>query len=321
MDQLFHTDTVPASGHESAWRSAIDDILGMDIDFADAPRDLTGGIWRSTAGPVEVYATRLPFAHSVRNNRARGRVLKVLRQDGGQCRIGQGGNSANYRAGDIAILDGSLSFSGDMSGVGGGTWLSIPVASAPGALGRVLAATGHRIDGSTGAGAVASAFLREFSRQADSLAADQALRMFGVLVDLLTTASLQDVCRPRSRSAEFLLRQILLYVEGNLSDSGLTPASIAEHHRISRRYLDRLFEYQPHTLMKLIRERRLLRCRNDLANGDLEDSTITEIAFGWGFSSASHFSRSYKQRFGIGPREHRRAVIRQRRARKPSSGT
>jgi AraC-like DNA-binding protein len=38
--------------------------------------------------------------------------------------------------------------------------------------------------------------------------------------------------------------------------------------------------------------------------------TITEIAFGWGFSDAAHFSRIFRARFGCAPRELRAECLR-----------
>ena len=32
---------------------------------------------------------------------------------------------------------------------------------------------------------------------------------------------------------------------------------------------------------------------------------VSEIAFAWGFNDASHFSRAFKQRFGMSPKEYR----------------
>lgn len=51
--------------------------------------------------------------------------------------------------------------------------------------------------------------------------------------------------------------------------------------------------------------RRLERIRHDLANPALAGTSITEIAFGRGFSSSTHFSRSFRESYGVSPRVYR----------------
>ena len=45
--------------------------------------------------------------------------------------------------------------------------------------------------------------------------------------------------------------------------------------------------------------------RRDLCDPALAARTISEIAFGWGFNDAAHFSRAFRARFGAAPRELR----------------
>lgn len=47
------------------------------------------------------------------------------------------------------------------------------------------------------------------------------------------------------------------------------------------------------------------RIRQDLANPALAQSSITEIAFGRGFNSSTHFSRSFREIYGIAPSVYR----------------
>jgi AraC-like DNA-binding protein len=48
----------------------------------------------------------------------------------------------------------------------------------------------------------------------------------------------------------------------------------------------------------LIRERRLERARRLL---EAKEGTVSEVAYAVGFKSASHFSNSYLERFGVRP--------------------
>jgi AraC-like DNA-binding protein len=53
------------------------------------------------------------------------------------------------------------------------------------------------------------------------------------------------------------------------------------------------------TVSDYIWQARLQNCRQELeAQGG---KTITDVAFSWGFSSSSHFSRVFRKYFGIVP--------------------
>jgi len=54
-----------------------------------------------------------------------------------------------------------------------------------------------------------------------------------------------------------------------------------------------------------LRERRLQHCWTDLANPAEAHRSVSDIAFGCGFSDAAHFSRSFRDRFGMSPRAFR----------------
>lgn len=99
-----------------------------------------------------------------------------------------------------------------------------------------------------------------------------------------------------------LLRQS---IEAFLSDPALCPARVAATHRISTRHLHRLFKQAGTSFSGYVRSRRLERCRDDLADPRLEGLPLTEIAYRWGFSDSSHFSRCFKVAFGCTAREFR----------------
>jgi acetamidase/formamidase/AraC-like DNA-binding protein len=102
-----------------------------------------------------------------------------------------------------------------------------------------------------------------------------------------------------------LLQRIYDTVERKLGDSDITPARVAQLEGISERYLQKLFEATGDNFTHYLRERRLQRCWSDLANPAEAHRSVSDIAFGCGFSDAAHFSRSFRDRFGLSPKAFR----------------
>ncbi|CAN0543620.1 unnamed protein product, partial [Laminaria digitata] len=50
-------------------------------------------------------------------------------------------------------------------------------------------------------------------------------------------------------------------------------------------------------------------CHADLISPLHAQESISEVAYRWGFSSSAHFSRSFRDHFGLSPREHRRSGL------------
>ncbi|MDN7560741.1 helix-turn-helix domain-containing protein [Burkholderia orbicola] len=122
---------------------------------------------------------------------------------------------------------------------------------------------------------------------------DVTLELLGAAFRAYRSPSAQS---PRSRLTDRILR----YIEVRLEDTGLTPQAIAEDNGISLRYLYLLFNERGMTVAGWIRQRRLERCRAELADGG-RARTVAEIAYHWGFSDSAHFSRLFKSAFGISP--------------------
>jgi AraC family transcriptional regulator, positive regulator of tynA and feaB len=110
----------------------------------------------------------------------------------------------------------------------------------------------------------------------------------------------RDDAQPRQQTATRLMA-VRLYIDANLSNPSLSPATIARANAISLRTLHRLFEPTDDSVGAFIRERRLSRCRADLLRGT--DESVTAIAFRWGFRNTSFFSRLFRERYGVSARE------------------
>ncbi|MFN3230719.1 MAG: helix-turn-helix domain-containing protein [Alphaproteobacteria bacterium] len=102
------------------------------------------------------------------------------------------------------------------------------------------------------------------------------------------------------------LHRICQTIETMLSDPDLTPAKVAESHGVSLRYMQKLFTATGNTFSNYVRTRRLERCRADLVSPLHAQLSISEICFRWGFNGSAHFSRTFRNQYGMSPRDYRR---------------
>jgi AraC family transcriptional regulator, positive regulator of tynA and feaB len=89
------------------------------------------------------------------------------------------------------------------------------------------------------------------------------------------------------------------FIREHLRDPDLCIDQISASLGCTKRYLHMLFSERGLTVSDYIWRARLQHCRQELeAHGG---KTITDVAFSWGFSSSSHFSRAFRKCFGVSP--------------------
>ena len=93
------------------------------------------------------------------------------------------------------------------------------------------------------------------------------------------------------------------YISEHLDDEDLHAQGIAREVGISERHLRRLFAAQDESITDYVLARRLDRARQALLDPRLRGCTVAETAYRCGFASHAHFSRVFKQRFGVTPSE------------------
>lgn len=117
-----------------------------------------------------------------------------------------------------------------------------------------------------------------------------------------TLSNLGDAAGSQRTVCYVRIKQI---ITADIRDPALSVESIAERIGVSTRYLQRLFAQQNDCISRCIRRERLRGCSMDLRDAALADRSITDIAFSWGFNSASHFSQSFRTEYGMTAREYR----------------
>lgn len=166
------------------------------------------------------------------------------------------------------------------------------------------------IDGRSGLGQVLLELIRSLLTAPGPFCEREQTGIRDALVHLIMAAASRDYEERFSRCGPptaFSRQWTLLQesIETFLPDPALSPATVAAVHRISTRHLHRLFKQAGTSFGSYVRGRRLDHCRCDLADPRFEELPLTEIAYRWGFSDSSHFSRSFKAAFGCTAREFR----------------
>ena len=103
------------------------------------------------------------------------------------------------------------------------------------------------------------------------------------------------------------LRSIKVHLESHLGRGDLSPDVLASRFGMSARSIQRLFERDGTTFTEFLRERRLHRAHRMLASRRFDAMTVTDIALACGFGDLSHFNRHFRARFGMTPRDVRKA--------------
>jgi AraC family transcriptional regulator, positive regulator of tynA and feaB len=148
-------------------------------------------------------------------------------------------------------------------------------------------------------------FIRSLSARADKLDAALAPRLATQAVDLVCLALSGEQGPNLSTARANALRRVKAEIEKHLRDPALNPAKVAGGAGLSIRYANSLLAEEGTSLERYILHRRLEECRRALDDPLQMHRMIGEIAFEWGFSDHSHFTRRFRDAFGMTPSEHR----------------
>ncbi|MFL9990012.1 helix-turn-helix domain-containing protein [Paraburkholderia sediminicola] len=129
-----------------------------------------------------------------------------------------------------------------------------------------------------------------------------------VALDLITTAVLDrtnQLCIHGTlhRTAQF--QQAKKFIDDHLAHPDISSADVAAALGVSTRYVRDLLAEGGLSYRQYLLKQRLKRCALDLVDPRLAHRTIAEVAYSWAFSDNTHFSRAFKQEYGMSPRDYR----------------
>jgi AraC-like DNA-binding protein len=224
----------------------------------------------------------------------------VNRQDGREIRL---------RQGDFAMVDSTrpyqIAFDRDTSIL----VLRFPQAAVRRVIACPEAVTLVPMSGKAGASGLASRFIQNlWHGLEEGMSTVSAARLCRPLLDVLANAYAEvPAAQVEGSSMSGALRvQIGSFVEEHLADQDLGPNTIAAAFGISTRYVHALFTNGPLSVSEYIQHRRLEMAARALTDPQHPAGNIAAVACSVGFKSQAHFSRLFRERYGVTPREFRR---------------
>lgn len=273
--------------------------------FSTQVKGYSGERLRFAALRFSPHTTCSPRATGLRS-----RLLVSLHREG-VALVHQEGRETRIEPDDLFIIDPSRPFFIEAGNVLAHS-LYIEHSALRAIMPEIELHTARQVRTTYGAGAVLRHTIDQLLAQTDRLSDLEADRLADAL-PFLIAASLAgtspDTRPPPSRLRALHKQRIMGYVKDNLRNHEIDAAHIAAAISLSTRYIYELFEDEDVPLMKWIWQTRLERCRADLASAAMRSRSIGEIAFYWGFNDITHFSRAFRQRYGVSPRAFRKTAL------------
>ena len=165
-------------------------------------------------------------------------------------------------------------------------------------------------DASNGANGLFVDMVQLIPQRYDAMTEEAKVAVGRQLVDLLALALKADdrvLTSGVSTVRAAHLSRIEAFVRRHIDDPRLGPEEVAAGCRISVRYLHELLRDTNQSLGQWIRDQRLAAAMEDLRN-PADPRSIGEIAYARGFTDQAQFSRAFRTRYGITPKEARSAL-------------
>jgi AraC family transcriptional regulator, positive regulator of tynA and feaB len=159
--------------------------------------------------------------------------------------------------------------------------------------------TACKLSSRAGTGRIAHEFLHAAFTEAAKLSPSSAAGVAESLIDLLLLPLREADAAFDRVGPEAMYIRAQAFIREHLRDPDLCIDQISAALGCTKRYLHMLFSERGMTVSDYIWRARLQHCRQELETH--AGKTITDVAFSWGFSSSSHFSRVFRKYFGVVP--------------------
>jgi AraC family transcriptional regulator, positive regulator of tynA and feaB len=156
-----------------------------------------------------------------------------------------------------------------------------------------------KLSARAGTGRISHDFVHAAFDEAAKLSPNNAAIVADSLIDLLLLPLREADAAFDRGGPEAMYIRAQAFIREHLRDPELSIDQISATLGCTKRYLHMLFSDRGMTVSDYIWHARLQNCRHELETH--AGKSVTDVAFSWGFSSSSHFSRVFRKYFGIVP--------------------
>jgi len=227
--------------------------------------------------------------------------LLILLQTEGSVDTDYAGRRARREAGDVEIVDYARPFHSAATDYGN-LIIALARESAPAAL-LALEPHGLMFPREGGAARLIGAAMREFYAQADHLTVSEAEAAIEGIVALTTACARAKLAGDEADHVKSRKKAALDYIDAHLGNAQLRPDEIAEAAHLSRASLYRLLAAEG-GIRAVLSKRRLDEAVRLMLADETDRLSLKEIVNCCGFGGTSQFSRAFRARFGVPPRQY-----------------
>jgi AraC-like DNA-binding protein len=234
----------------------------------------------------------------------------LMFQISGSCRVEQQASSCTLHADDWCLVDTASPFHiSSFSIHNENLSLRLERPSDPEVLSLLSRAIGRRWRATTGVSRVLGTTVRETFHQMNCLWHLGEAGLERAIYAMAWHALREQVEAPPGDAHDDAQRALIkAFIESRLEDPELSVEAIAQACGMSMRSVHRAFETRPGgSVSNYLWMRRLSRCAAELRDRAQDHRPITDVCLASGFNSTSHFSRLFKEAFGVTPRKYRQA--------------
>lgn len=307
--RFFSTVSESPASRANAWSRVVTQYFGGLDASCDDTGDFDARLGQYEVGPMRVFRISAP-AHRIERPVSSlhdhgSDYYKLVLQLSGVSEIEQRNKTFRLHTGDWSLYDPKVPYSISNLSRFEQLAIQIPRQQIKGFMVPDLHTSEAREFELRGLFMLLSSFLTSLSENLPSLPGTVRIPLSETILGLLvsTLAAQHDAQGEHVTLPVILRTRVKQYIQGRLADADLSLDQIAQELRCSKRYLHRIFEEEGITIDRYIWQSRLERCKEALNDARSAKPAISEIAFNWGFNSSAHFCRSFKQRYGMTPRE------------------